>query len=455
MKISIRFLLKGTIWTVGAFGLGLLVRFATNVFLARLLAPELFGIMLIVNSLTMGIELLTDVGIGQNIVYHKDANDPDFYNTAWTLQAIRSLLLWLVALAIALPVAQFYRTPILGFIVPLTAFTMVLGGFTSVSRSLLQKRMEVAKLNLFDATISVVSSAAYVLLAYLDPTIWALVFGGLFGSATTMVASYFLLSDVKQRFHISKLYFWEILHFGKWIFFSSIVFFLSTNFDRLYLAKVVPLELLGIYGIARTISEMLGLVVMRVGNYVLFPLIVSNSQILRADLRKQLASIRAKFLLAAALGFSLLAATPDLLIKLIYDERYHAAGWMLPILILGSWFSILAYLNESTLLGLGKPSYTAFANGAKFLFLLIGLPISVKSYGLLGGVIVVALADTCRYLPILVGQKRENLSFGRQDLFITLTVLALVALWEWLRWVWGVGTSFESLPIDMEHIFRP
>ena len=97
-----------------------------------------------------------------------------------------------------------------------------------------------------------------------------------------------------------------------------------------------------------------------------FPLIASHSRMPRADLRAQLASsVRAKVLLVAAIGFSLFAATADLLIKILYDERYQAAGRMLPVLIIGSWLSILATIDESTLLGLGKPSYGAISNGRK------------------------------------------------------------------------------------------
>jgi O-antigen/teichoic acid export membrane protein len=117
----------------------------------------------------------------------------------------------------------------------------------------------------------------------------------------------------------------------------------------------------------------------------------------RHDLRRSLAAIRAKFLFSAAFGFSIFAATADLAIKILYDERYLAATWMLPVLIIGSWFSIVANINESTLLGLGKPSYGAISNSAKFVFLLIGLPLGVSLYGPFGGVMVVALADLCRF----------------------------------------------------------
>jgi len=78
MTYSIKFPLTGAVWTIGAYGVGQLIRVATNVILTRLLAPELFGIMLIVYSLRTGLTLISDIGIGQNIVYNKSADDPDF-----------------------------------------------------------------------------------------------------------------------------------------------------------------------------------------------------------------------------------------------------------------------------------------------------------------------------------------------------------------------------------------
>ena len=148
-------------------------------------------------------------------------------------------------------------------------------------------------------------------------------------------------------------------------------------------------------------------------------------------------------MLLAALGISLFAATADLAIKILYDERYQAARWMLPILIIGSWFSILANLNESTLLGLGKPSYSAISNSLKFAFLLVGLPLSVKLNGVVGCVLVFSLSDLSRYIPILIGQRRERFSFGMQDLLITFAMFAMIGFWEGLRWILGFGTSFE------------
>jgi O-antigen/teichoic acid export membrane protein len=446
-------LLKGAIWTVGAFGAGQAIRLVTNVILARLLAPELFGIMQIVYSLRTGVELVSDVGVGQNIIYNKNANDPDFYNTAWSLQLIRGIVLWLAFCTATVPVAEFYRTSILVFIMPIAALAFVLFGFASISRFLLQKRMKYNTLTAFEIGVTFVSSVTPVIFAYFSPTIWALVFGTLAGATTAMIVSHFLLPDVRHKFFVSTQYAVQIMSFGKWIFISSIVYFLSTNFDRLYLAKAIPLQLLGVYGIARTLSELLSTLVQRLGNNVIFPFVASHSQIARTELHAQLAPIRIKFLLIAGLGFSLFAATADLVIDILYDQRYHAASWMLPILIIGAWFAIMSNINESSLLGLGKPHYSVFGNSAKFGFLLIGLTLSVVRYGVLGAVVVVALGDFCRYVPIFIGQTRERFSFGKQDLLATLAVFGLIGLWEFLRFTLGFGTSFDGLPPEFAAVF--
>jgi O-antigen/teichoic acid export membrane protein len=445
MKLTTGKLVTGTVWTVGAFGLGQAIRLATNVVLARLLAPELFGIMLIVNTLMTGIQLFSDVGIGQNIIHSPNSLDPRFYNTAWSLQIVRSIVIWFIFLLAAVPVAHFYGAPILSAILPVSGFNIVLLGFASVSPAILQKKMQFGKLTLFNLATAIISSALLVTFAYLTPTIWALVLGGVAGTGLSMVMTYFLVPNLKQRFHVDRQCLSEITSFGKWVYLNSMVYFLSTNFDRLYFAKVVPLQVLGIYGIARALSELFGTAATHLGNSVIFPFISSHAGLPRETLRRELVSIRGKFLLLIALGCSLFIATADLAIKLLYDQRYHAAAWMLPVLALGAWFSMVATTNESTLLGLGAPSYSAMANSVRFILLVVGLPLSLKFKGLAGGIVTLVLVEVCRYAPVYIGQRRQQFSFGAQDVAITLAMFAMIGLWEWLRWASGFGTSFDSL----------
>ena len=147
-----------------------------------------------------GTELISDLGVGQSIVYNENAEDPDFYNTAWTLQIIRGIILWAAFLGAAIPIAHLYQSNIFLYIIPVSAFSLVLTGLTSIGKPLLQKRLQLAKLNAFDTIMALLSSAITVLSAYISPTIWGLVFGGLLGAIPSTVGSYFLLHDIKQRF---------------------------------------------------------------------------------------------------------------------------------------------------------------------------------------------------------------------------------------------------------------
>ena len=288
--VSVGVLLRGAFWTLGGFGAGQILRFIMNVIFARLLAPQLFGLMAIVNTVRSGIELISDLGIAQNMIYSRNGDDPDYYNTAWTLQAVRSVILFLVIVAVSAPLARFYELPILSYLLSATGVNTILLGFSSISLVLLQKKMMFAKLNTYQLTLSLVLTPFLVLIVYMNRTIWALIWGAVLSSVVGMVTSYFLLPDVRQRFTINKKFAREIIEFGKWISISSIVYFLSTNFDRLYFAKVVPLEVFGIYSIARSISELLNTTTGRLGNSVVFPFVASHSDMPRETLRSELVS---------------------------------------------------------------------------------------------------------------------------------------------------------------------
>ena len=300
MKRTFSFFLRGAGWTVAANSGGLLFRVASNIVLTRLLAPELFGIIAIVHSARIGIDLLSDIGISQNMVYNKDSDQPIFYNTAWSLQIIRGFCLWLVSVAAAIPLAHFYKVPMLAYILPIGSLPFIFGGWTSMGLYLAQKRMQFVRLNVFSLILDFIGALANIVVALISPTILALISGLVISSIARMFGSYFLVSGIRHRFYISKELAVHMFGFSKWIFFSSVIFFLSMNFDSLYLGKAGTFALLGIYGIARTLSQQIVTLVTRLNAIFVFPLISASNEKPRAELRKQIAPIRRIFLLAVA-----------------------------------------------------------------------------------------------------------------------------------------------------------
>ena len=430
-------------WATTAHGATQGLRFLTSLIVTRLLTPEIFGIMLIINTLRTGAELLSDIGIGQNIVASPNGAKREFLDTAWTLQLLRAALIGIVVTASAWPIAHIYGNPDLVKLMPFAGLFSFIIGFEAIDRFIAQREQKFARFTAFEISIALVSGAGQVLLAWLYPTVWGLIYANTAGAIITVVASYIFFAEKVPKLSLDRVYAREILHFGKWIFLTSIVYFISTNFDRLYLGGAIPLGLLGVFGVARSLTEVIASFVTRVGNYIVFPA-VAASQGDRAELRRKLAHSRLPLLLAAAAGLSVFVALSDLVIKVLYDDRYLAAGYILPILAAGVWFTVLTTTAEAVLLGIGRPIYGAAGNAAKLVWLLIGLPLAVTSHGIIGGVIVIALADGVRYLPIWWAQKRSHLSFARQDLGVTLLMFAMIGLWREIFGLVGLTSGWSG-----------
>lgn len=440
-------LVEQLVWVSGGFAVNQGLRLVSNVILARLLAPQLFGIMLIINTLRTGVELLSDIGIGQNIVSNPKGDQPAFYNTAWTIQIIRGFLLALVGLALAIPVMHFYEEPALGQLIPAMAILFILTGLQSPSRFLLQKSQDVKTNALFDVATGVFALVVTVALASVWPTIWALMGGLLLSTLFSTVASFFLMDFRLHRLMIDRAHVYEILHFGKWVFLSSIVFFLSMNWDRLYFAKAIPFAALGVYGVARTFADMFGQLAQRVGGLLVFPK-VAAAQVTGRELKKLIAGRRNLAMALVAVGLSFIISISDMIVLTLYDNRYHGAAFVLPILMGGMWFSVLATTGESVLLGAGRPAHTAYSNMAKLIWLVVAMPLAMARWGVFGALVVIAVADAVRYLSLSVSQVQEKLSFVRVDILLTLL---LVALAVGFRLLWAAVGLVETPMSWWEH----
>src|SRR5690554_3241925 len=109
----------GSFWVAVGFGSQKALQLASNLILTRLLFPEAFGLMALVNVFIIGVSMFSEMGIRPALIHAKNTDNPHFLNTAWTLQIIRGSVLWGVLCALAYPASRFYSEPILA---PLLCF---------------------------------------------------------------------------------------------------------------------------------------------------------------------------------------------------------------------------------------------------------------------------------------------------------------------------------------------
>lgn len=435
--------INGTIWTVVGHGSNQILRLGSNLILTRLLVPELFGLMALVNVFIIGLTLFSDIGIHPSIVRSKRGDETIFLNTAWTIQVIRGFGLWFGCIIIALPISRFYEEPRLLWLIPIVGFSTIISGFNSTSLASLSRHMEIGKLTMLEMGAQIISLVIMVIWAWISPTIWALVANAFISTLCKLFLSHRLNPGKPNRFAWNKEVIREITSFGRWIFLSTAMTFLASQADRLVLGKIFSLTMLGVYTVAFTFASAPEQLIKKVSSKVIFPIIAQHADLPRKSLKEKIVKKRRLILIVQALIVTILISVGDLLIIQLYDEKYVQAAWMLPILALGLWPVILSVTIDKALLVIGNPSYLAFGHIIKLIYMLVALPLGFAYMDVLGAVIVIALNDLPFYAVVSYGLWREKLTVIKQDLQATLLLMGLLTLFLSGRYWLGFG-----LPID-------
>ncbi|HUR28091.1 MAG TPA: oligosaccharide flippase family protein [Planctomycetota bacterium] len=432
---------RGTAWSLVGYGGSQALRFAGNLLLTRLLVPEAFGSMALVNALLIGLQLFSDVGIGPSIIQSKRGDDRTFLDTAWTLQALRGLCLWVVACAIALPVARFYGDPRLAWILPVAGLSALLGGLTSTRIFSLYRHVDLARVSALEFASQAAGVFCMVVLASLWPTIWALVAGSLAGAVARLVLSHTMLPGEPNRFRWDKVALAQMLGFGRWIFASTVLTFLVGQSDRLIFGALIPLAALGVYSVASMLAALPATALSRMASSVFFP-IYSRIHNEGRELRPVFLRMRRPLLVFGGWTIAGLAGGGGTAVRLLYDERYAQAGWILQWLALGCWFAVLEGMNSAALLARGQSNWTAAASAGKLVGMLVLIPVGFRFGGFPGAVVGLAASDVLKYAVSAVAVARAGLPCWVQDVRLTAWVLASAGLgWAAARVAHDAGSS--------------
>jgi len=426
---------RATAWTIGGFGASMVLRFASNLILARLLLPDFFGLMALVNVFIMGLHLFSDVGLGPSLIQNKRGDDPTFINTAWTIQVIRGGALWLGSVLIAWPIAQVYGEKEFLYLLPVVGLGTLISSFNSTALYTLNRQLALGKLAIFELGGQVSGLVAMITWAWFDRSVWALVVGGLVAAIIQLVWSHRLLPEQPNRFVWDKEAAKNIFSFGKWIFFSTALTFLASQADRLILGKLITPAQLGIYGIAYTLADIPRQVILALSGKVIFPAFSKLVDLPRETFRAKILKNRRPLLLALAAGLTILVSFGDYAVRLLYKPIYHDAAWMLPIIAVGIWHTSLYSTISPALMALGKPIYNTIGFSLTLITITTALFVGYHYMGLKGAVIAVAIGDLPFYGVTMYGLWREKLGCLKQDLWATALFLGLLTVVLYGRFV--------------------
>ncbi|WP_124539030.1 oligosaccharide flippase family protein [Piscinibacter terrae] len=328
-------------WTIFGLATSQVLRFGSNLILTRLLFPEAFGLMALVQSVLAGVALLSDVGISQSIVISAKGADQRYVHTAWTVQICKGALIALVLLGLAHPVAAYYKQPLLAQLLPMVALVAFFDGFVSIKVALSNRNVDAKRVTLIEVGALFINIVVATLLALRDPTPWALAWGYMTGELVKMLSSHLILKGPRDRFAWDPAVVRGIFSFGMWVMLSSSLTFLGGEGNRLIWGSVLDIRLLGLLGLATTINIVVWNLLKQVAGRVLLP---AYSEVLRTSPERFSRAVeRARFVQVApawCFAFVLVFGGPSLF-HFLYDARYQQAGTIVQILAMGLMVDML------------------------------------------------------------------------------------------------------------------
>lgn len=424
----------GSAWSIAGYALSQAVRLAGNLVLTRLLFPEAFAVMAMVQFLMAGLQMFSDIGIGPSLVQHPRGETAVFRHTAFTMQAGRGFGLWIAACLLAIPTSAWFQEPQLVTLIPVASMVAMISGFNSSKWFVAQRHIRLARLTMIEVAAQVTALVPMVVWAWRYESVWALVFGGLVGAWTRMLLSHYALPGPPDRFAWDAASRHALIRFGKWIFLSTLIGFAAGYADKFVLGRLMDRDMFGVYAVAMMIVSMPRRLLVRIGQSIVFPAVSRRAHLGRPELRSRLLVNREPLLLGMAVGMALLAAFGDQLVLWLWDDRYRDAAWMTSLLALGLWPAALWSSIGPALRGIGQPQYSAFGDLTRLLFMVVAMWSGYILGGTLGLLVAVTLSDVPKMLVMAIGLRQEGLSCLRQDLrasgFYVLTLGACLVTRE-------------------------
>jgi PST family polysaccharide transporter len=165
------------------------LRIASTAILARLLAPEDFGLVAMVTAFTGFAALFADAGLTQAATRAKHLTSAQASTLFWINLGVAVAIAAAAALATPLLV-WFYGEPRLSAIVPVACLSLVIGALGAQHVAMLQRELRFGKLALAEIVGVVASLVVAIVLAWLGYGVWALVAQILVGRLATTIAAW-------------------------------------------------------------------------------------------------------------------------------------------------------------------------------------------------------------------------------------------------------------------------
>ena len=326
--------------------------FVRLIILARLLLPQDFGVLGIAMLTMSVVETFSQTGFQAALIQKKD-NAAEYLNSAWTVGIIRGIFLFTILYLVAPFAADFFKVPHAKPIIQILGLSFFLGAFTNIGIVYFQKEFEFKRQFVYQLSTAFADFVVAVSAALILKSVWAIVYGLLAGNCVGLIMSY-IVHPYRPRLSLDLRRARELWGFGRWVSGSSILIFLITQGDDVFVGKVLGVAALGLYQLAYKISNLPATEITHVISQVTFPAY--------SKLQDDIPSLREAYLkvlqVTAFLSFpvaGLIFALAPEFTKIFLGEKWMPMVPAMQVLVVAGLVRSIAATSGSMFGAVGKP----------------------------------------------------------------------------------------------------
>ena len=221
----------------------------TTMILARILAPEAFGVVVTVTMVTSFVEMFTDAGFQKYLIQHEFKNNDDKdknTNVAFLTNFAIAIFLWGIIIIFRNPISKMVGNEGLGNVIAIACLQLPISSFSSIQMALYKRNLEFKTLFTARMINAFLSSIITIPLAVLGLGYWSIIIGSLCGQMSNAV-----ILTIKSKWKASLFYSFSLLKkmlsFSIWSLIEAISIWLTSWIDAFIIGSSLSVYYLGLY----------------------------------------------------------------------------------------------------------------------------------------------------------------------------------------------------------------
>ncbi len=221
----------------------------STMILARILAPDAFGVLVTAQMVISFAEIFTDAGFQKYIVQHEFPNEDEKYKSvavAFWANFIMSMILWLVICLFANPIASLVGCDGNGLVIAISCICLPLAAFSSIQMAIFKRDLDFKTLFNVRLVGIFIPLIVTVPLAFATRSYWALIIGMItlyFANAIILTVK----SSWKPHWYFDFQHFKEMFSFTMWSMIEAVSIWLTSYIDIFLVGTLLSQHYLGLY----------------------------------------------------------------------------------------------------------------------------------------------------------------------------------------------------------------